>query len=183
MDKTTTVYPVILTKEQITMLKQLVTPSLEYDDDGDLNIWAEDENAMNACQIYRQCELAEANELQFAWLSVYTVRRAWGGPEEGGWGYDHWNLRSTAAYDCVNDLVHDYNEQVYKLADKVDMPLDEAIDHLITLEWADEQRHKIDSSLSYMKCVRFKKDSRFSLYLVIEVTPGAESTIRRPIYR
>lgn len=183
MDKTTTVYPVILTKEQIEMLKKLVTPHLDYDDDGDMRVWDGDENAMNAGQIYRQCELAEANELQFAWLSVYEVHRAWGSPEEGGWGYDHWNLRWTTAYDSVDELVRNWNEQVHNLANDTGMPLEEAIDHLITLEWADEQRHKIDSPLSYMKCVRFKESRGFSLYLVIEVTPGAESTIRRPIYR
>jgi hypothetical protein len=25
-----------------------------------------------------------------AWLSLYDVERCYGGPEEGGWWYDHW---------------------------------------------------------------------------------------------
>lgn len=50
-----------------------------------MNLWVEDEGAMNAAQIYRQAEIANKVELQLAWLSVYDVYRAHGGDEEGGW--------------------------------------------------------------------------------------------------
>lgn len=99
MEKKTTVHPIILTLEQLELVRQLVKPSIEYDDDGDMNIWAEDENAMNAAQIYRQTEIANKIELQLAWLTVYNVHRAHGGEEEGGWGYDHWDMRETKAWD------------------------------------------------------------------------------------
>lgn len=183
MEKKTTIHPIFLTLEQLELVRQLVKPSIEYDDNGDMNIWAKDENAMNAAQIYRQCELAEANELQFAWLSVYEAHRAWGGPEEGGWGYDHWYLRWTAAYDSVEELVRNWNEQVYNLANDTGMPLDVAIDHLITSKWVSEQQCKSDTSLSYMKMVRFREDAYNPVYLVIEATPGAEATLYKPVWR
>ena len=72
MEKKTTVHPIFLTLEQLELVRQLVKPSIEYDDDGDMNIWAEDENAMNAAQIYRQTEIANKIELQLAWLTVYV---------------------------------------------------------------------------------------------------------------
>ena len=183
MEKKTTVHPIILTAEQLEMLKQLVKPSIEYDDDGDINIWAEDENAMNAAQIYRQCELADANELQFVWCSIYDVHRAHGGPEEGGWGYDHWNLRWTTAIDCVDELVKRFNKLVVEFAAEIGMPFDEAVKLYITEKWVDEVQHSVDTSLTYLKGARFREDAYNSVYLVIEVTPGAESTIHKPIWR
>lgn len=183
MEKKTTVHPVILTAEQLEMLKQLVKPSIEYNDDGDMDIWAEDENAMNAAQIFRQCELAEANELQFVWLSIYDVHRAYGGDEEGGWGYDHWNLRCTTAIDCIEELVEQFNKRVVEFAEEVGMSLEEAHKLYITEKWVEEVQHSVDTSLTYLKMQRFKEDTYNSIYLVIEVTPGAESTIHKPIWR
>lgn len=182
MEKKTTVHPVILTTEQLEMLKQLVKPSIEYNDDGDINIWAEDENAMNAGQIYRQCEFASKNALQFVWLSIYDVFRAHGGPEEGGWGYDHWSLRWTTAIDSVDELVKQFNKLVVEFAAGIGMPLDEAVKLYITEEWVEELQHSIDTSFTYLKMQRFKTDAYNSTYLVIEVTPGAETTLHKPVW-
>ena len=183
MEKKTTIHPIFLTLEQLELVRQLVKPSIEYDDDGDMNIWAEDENAMNAAQIYRQVEIANKVDLQVAWLSVYDVHRAHGGEEEGGWGYDHWTLRVTEAHDSVEELVRNFNEQVCNLAYEVDMDQDIAAHMFITYEEIDSLRHNIDTPFTYLKGVRFREDAYHSVYLVIEVTPGAEATLHRPIWR
>lgn len=38
MEKKTTIHPIFLTLEQLELVRQLVKPSIEYDDDGDMNI-------------------------------------------------------------------------------------------------------------------------------------------------
>lgn len=183
MEKKTTVHPVFLTLEQLELVRQLVKPSIEYDDDGDMNIWAEDENAMNAAQIYRQTEIANKIELQLAWLTVYEVHREHGGEEEGGWGYNHWYMRETEPFDNIEDLVHAFNKKVGELAEEVCMPLEEALDRLLTDEEMDKLRHNIDTSFTYLKMERFRDDAYSSVYLVIEVTPGSETTLHKPIWR
>lgn len=183
MEKKTTIHPIFLTLEQLELVRQLVKPSIEYDDDGDMNIWAEDENAMNAAQIYRQTEIANKIELQLAWLTVYEVHREHGGEEEGGWGYDHWYMRETEPFDNIEGLVHSFNEKVQELAEEVCMPLEEALDRLLTDEELDKLRHNIDTPFTYLKKVRFRDDAYSSLYLVIEVTPGSEATLYKPIWR
>ena len=183
MEKKTTVHPVFLTLEQLELVRQLVKPSIEYDDDGDMNIWAEDDNAMNAAQIYRQTEIANKIELQLAWLTVYEVHRAHGGEEEGGWGYDHWDMRETESYDTIEDLVRAFNEKAHELAEEVGIPLEKAIDKPLTNEELDKLRHNIDTSFTYLKEVRFREDAYYSVYLVIEVTPGSEATLYKPIWR
>ena len=183
MEKKTTVHPIFLTLEQLELVRQLVKPSLEYDDDGELNIWAEDEKPMNAAQIYRQTEIANKIGLQLAWLTVYDVHRAHGGPEEGGWGYDHWYMRETEPFDNIEGLVRAFNEKVQELAEEVCMPLEEALDKLLTTEEMNKLRHNIDTSFTYLKMERFKDDAYSSVYLVIEVTPGAEATLYKPVWR
>lgn len=183
MEKKTTVHPIFLTLEQLELVRQLVKPSIEYDDDGDMNIWAEDENAMNAAQIYRQTEIANKIGLQLAWLTVYDVHRAHGGEEEGGWGYDHWDMRETEPFDNIEGLVRSFNEKAHELAEEVCMPLEKAIDKLLTIEEIDELRHNIDTPFTYLKMVRFREDAYYSAYLVIEVTPGSEATLYKPIWR
>ena len=183
MEKKTTVHPVFLTLEQLELVRQLVKPSIEYDDDGDMNIWAEDDNAMNAAQIYRQTEIANKIELQLAWLTVYEVHRAHGGEEEGGWGYDHWDMRETESFDTIEDLVRAFNEKAHELAEEVGIPLEKAIDKPLTNEELDKLRHNIDTSFTYLKEVRFREDAYYSVYLVIEVTPGSEATLYKPIWR
>lgn len=183
MEKKTTVHPVFLTLEQLELIQQLVKPSIEYDDDGDMNIWAEEENAMNAAQIYRQVEIANKVELQLAWLTTYYVHREHGGEEEGGWGYDHWDVRETVPFDNVEGLVRSFNERVISLANEVCMAPYDAVDHLLTIEELDKLRHNIDTPFTYLKMVRFREDAYNSLYLVIEVTPGAEATLYKPIWR
>lgn len=183
MEKKTTVHPIFLTLEQLELVRQLVKPSIEYDDDGDMNIWAEDENAMNAAQIYRQTEIANKIELQLAWLTVYEVHREHGGEEEGGWGYDHWYMRETEPFDNIEGLVRSFNEKAHELAEEVCMPSEEIIDKLLTNEELDKLRHNIDTSFTYLKMVRFREDAYSSLYLVIEVTPGSEATLYKPIWR
>lgn len=183
MEKKTTVHPIILTLEQLELVRQLVKPSIEYDDDGDMNIWAEDENAMNAAQIYRQTEIANKIGLQLAWLTVYDVHRAHGGEEEGGWGYDHWDMRETEPFDNIEGLVRSFNEKAHELAEEVCIPLEKAIDKPLTYEEIDELRHNIDTPFTYLKGVRFREDAYSSVYLVIEVTPGAEATLYKPVWR
>ena len=183
MEKKTTVHPIFLTLEQLELVRQLIKPSIEYDDDGDMNIWAEDENAMNAAQIYRQTEIANKIELQLAWLTVYEVHRAHGGEEEGGWGYDHWDMRETESFDTIEDLVRAFNEKAHELAEEVGIPLEKAIDKPLTNEELDKLRHNIDTSFTYLKEVRFREDAYYSVYLVIEVTPGSEATLHKPIWR
>ena len=183
MEKKTTIHPIFLTLEQLELVRQLVSPSIEYDDDGDMNIWAEDENAMNAAQIYRQTEIANKIGLQLAWLTVYDVHRAHGGEEEGGWGYDHWDMRETEPFDNIEGLVRSFNEKAHELAEEVCMPLEKAIDKPLTIEEIDELRHNIDTPFTYLKMVRFREDAYYSAYLVIEVTPGSEATLHKPIWR
>lgn len=182
MEKKTTVHPIFLTLEQLELVRQLVKPSIEYDDDGDMDIWAEDENAMNAAQIYRQTEIANKIGLQLAWLTVYDVHRAHGGPEEGGWGYDHWDMRKTESFDNIEGLVRAFNEKAHELAEEVCIPLEKAIDKPLTVEEIDELRHNIDTSFTHLKEVRFREDAYYSVYLVIEVTPGSEATLYKPIW-
>ena len=182
MEKKTTIHPIFLTLEQLELVRQLVKPSIEYDDDGDMNIWAEDENAMNAAQIYRQTEIANKIELQLAWLTVYEVHREHGGEEEGGWGYDHWTLRVTEAHDSIEELVRNFNEQVCNLAYEVDMEPDVAARKFISQGWLNDARYNIETSLTYIKMERFREDAYHSVYLVIEVTPGAEATLHKPIW-
>ena len=183
MEKKTTIHPIFLTLEQLELVRQLVKPSIEYDDDGDMNIWAEDENAMNAAQIYRQTEIANKIELQLAWLTVYEVHREHGGEEEGGWGYDHWYMRETEPFDNIEGLVRSFNEKAHELAEEVCIPLEAAIDRPLTYEEIDSLRHNIDTSFTYLKMARFREDVYSSLYLVIEVTPGSEATLYKPIWR
>ena len=183
MEKKTTVHPIFLTLEQLELVRQLVKPSIEYDDDGDMNIWAEEENAMNAAQIYRQTEIANKIELQLAWLTVYEVHRAHGGEEEGGWGYDHWDMRETVPFDNIEGLVRSFNEKAHELAEEVCIPLEKAIDKPLTVEEMDKLRYNIDTLFTYLKEVRFREDAYYSVYLVIEVTPGSEATLHKPIWR
>lgn len=183
MEKKTTVHPIFLTLEQLELVRQLVKPSIEYDDDGDMNIWAEDENAMNAAQIYRQTEIANKIELQLAWLTVYEVHREHGGEEEGGWSYNHWYMRETEPFDNIEDLVRAFNEKAHELAEELGIPLEKTIDKPLTNEELDKLRHNIDTSFTYLKMERFREDAYYSVYLVIEVTPGSEATLYKPIWR
>lgn len=182
MEKKTTVHPIFLTLEQLELVRQLVKPSIEYDDDGDMNIWAEDENAMNAAQIYRQTEIANKIELQLAWLTVYDVHREHGGEEEGGWGYDHWDMCETEPFDNIDGLVRSFNEKARELAEEVCLPLEKVIDKPLTYEEIDSLRHNIDTPFTYLKGVRFREDAYSSVFLVIEVTPGAEATLYKPVW-
>ena len=181
-EKKTTVHPIFLTVEQLELVKQLVKPSIEYDEEGEMDIWAEDDNAMNAAQIYRQVEIANKVELQVAWLSVYDVHRAYGGEEEGGWGYDHWTLRVTEVHDSIEELVRNFNEQVCNLAYEVDMDQDIAAHKFISYGCLDSVQHNVETPFTHIKMECFREDTYHSVYLVIEVTPGAEATLHKPIW-
>ena len=63
------------------------------------------------------------------------------------------------------------------------MPLEEAIDKLLTIEELDKLRHNIGTSFTYLKMERFRDDAYSSVYLVIEVTPGSEATLYKPVWR
>lgn len=178
----TTVYPVTLTKEQLELIKNLVADDVNFCDDGSVDIWNEDAKVMNAGQIFKQCEIAEHVGVQVAWLSVYEMQRAYGGPEEGGWYYTDKQLCSTRAYDSVGALVRAYNSNADSLAEQVGLSREEALAEHITEEWLADTIHRIDSPFTYVKYACFKENRDRSFYLVIEVTPGADVTYVKPIY-
>lgn len=70
-----------------------------------------------------------------------------------------------------------------ELAEEVCMPLEEVTNKLLTDEALDKLRHNIDTSFTYLKMERFKDDAYSSVYLVIEVTPGSEATLHKPMWR
>lgn len=53
------------------------------------------------------------------WVTVYEVTREYGGPEEGGWYYDHW--RAIEEYRCTEEkIARTYEEMKEKYEDEPD---------------------------------------------------------------
>ena len=182
MEKKTTIHPVFLTTDQLEMLKKLVLPNVARNEVGELDLWPEDTDEMNASQIYRQCELAEHNGLSLAWVSVYDVTREYGGPEEGGWGYDHWSLRSTKPANSAEDITQLFNKTVYEVAAESGQLNHSTPRRLLTTHWVASALQNPETALSYVRLERFSRDSYTSIYVVIEITPGSEATLYKPMW-
>lgn len=52
---------------------------------------------------------------KYVWVNVYTVRRLYGGPEEGGWYYDHYTcvyskrVKKRFASQCKDNLIKEHS--------------------------------------------------------------------------
>lgn len=119
----------------------------------------------------------EAEKAGHVYVSLYRVDRCYGGPEEGGWWYNHYSLES---YQFCNS-----RQQAEKIKEKIEEKVkelnsQEIKDHgeqcLRELEYCES--HGIDDSNSVFGEVNGPTE----YYVVIEENLGGQNTTEIPHY-
>lgn len=181
-------YNITLTEVQVAMLRRLLSPSVEPDDEGG---YTGDDDAIG---IIRQLDISECVCETGLWLSRYTVEQCYGGPEEGGWWYDWWELDWSECL-TLEDLVTQWNELVQSLNDEA-MPgheLPSVSELLLTTEQITqraEELHDTDEHGELIPNIQeyalFELTVRLDRYteavVCIELSRGSHVSINRPHY-
>lgn len=188
-----------LTDDQLALVKSLLEPSVTRDDEtGELS-YDPDETDPNAAVIMNQIDRLPAINLQrnrpCMFLSLYEVRRCYGGPEEGGWYYDFveclWSELLT-----IPDMVTQWNEFVNYCAEEYGQVQTHDETTMLTEErlqtWLNDRlthtlddHDRLDPRVWYrpLKELHFTDDPRCAEgILAIEGIPGILADINRPRY-
>lgn len=179
---------ITLTKAQVSLLRELLSPSVELDDEGG---YTGDEDALG---IIRQLDISEHIGETTLWLSRYTVEQCYGGPEEGGWWYDWWDLDWSECL-TLEDLVIQWNELVCSLSDEA-MPgreLPDVNELLLTTEQITRRAEELRNTDEHGEFIpNLQEYTLFELpvcldryttaVLVIELCRGSRVSINRPHY-
>ena len=94
------VFQVPMTYDQLCLISRLLLP-LTSDD-----YQCEDCPTSMFDYIHSAIRQVSHDHLSQAFISIYEVDRCYGGPEEGGWWYDHWTHLGSDSYDTQEALAH-----------------------------------------------------------------------------
>lgn len=160
-----------LTHEQEEALNLLLADKVEYQEDGEIK---PDLYGDILLQILRNRELKLPN----VWVSVYRVINAYGGPEEGGWTYDHYELLSSTGHCSPYEASSNFNNEVSALWEHIGTELGQTSGLYITPEGVNQYYEgKVTAPHAYIQ------EGKSCTYLVtLELQRGAQRTWRKPIY-
>lgn len=168
------IYPT-LTKEQVEYLKRKIADDVGYYEDGEIR-----EGANEASAIYQQLLTLEAVECRNLWVTLYSIETAYGGPEEGGWTYDNYQVVDSFGVSNSKSAIKAWSTFAIEVLGRVDFheqrwelwPKDEELNECFTKEdcqvWPHRYIQPICSNMKYLLC--------------IEPIRGYQTTWRRPIY-
>lgn len=181
-------YNITLTEAQVALLRKLLSPSVEPDGEGG---YEGDEDAIG---IVRQLDISERICQTGLWLSRYTVEQCYGGPEEGGWWYDWWDLDWSECL-TLEDLVTQWNELVCSLYDEATpgceppsvtslmLTTEQITRRAEELHDTDEHGELIPNIQEYTLFeLSVKLDRYTQAVIAIELCRGSKVSIERPHY-
>lgn len=167
-----------LSEEQAKALSLLLKDKVELLEDGDIP-------STPLGLIAIQLERGKAIELQNIWVSLYHIQRCYGGPEEGGWYYDHYELISARAFSNPETAAYSYCDSLRTIFEETN-PRENT--PLLTEEAVKDLRIKPDEVEQMMLGRRDYVEAPFNgpggdtYLLCLEPTRGEQATWRKPIY-
>lgn len=181
-------HQISITEAQAKLLKELLAPSLEYTEDGELD------TSINplAANIAKQLEIQDHVGYPNLWFTLYSAEQVYGGPEEGGWYYTHVTPLWSMSTSDPSELSGWWNEQINDLADAAysknvkEEWLQSTISESFVIELAnnthnDSQQSGVCSPVLHM-CSLFTDTAGLQYWLVIESVRGSQTTTRRATY-
>lgn len=170
---------IYLSETDIDLLKTLLQPGAEFDDDG----YPENDPAI----LYQKLSDQRRSNPSALWVSVYEETQQYGGPEEGGWWYTHSELTDGQGFTNPEKLVEYYNQAYQQLCDEYHClyPLADTDQYALTLDYLERcvaAAYESDYDCDPMCTARFRVDRGETLVLCIEVQLGSQQTVGRPVY-
>lgn len=191
LNRVAEVYQVPMTYDQICLVSRLLLPltSDSYQcDDCASTMFDYIHEAL------RQVTFLHTNQ---AFVSIYQVDNCYGGPEEGGWWYDHWTHMGSSSYDTVEELKQNIEtlRETFPIFGRA-LTTDEVVDAYVRfltgedsycLDRHDPQasgyHHDWFSRAAETKCYALDNNQYDDqMYLVFEWAPGMLSTTSKPHY-
>lgn len=185
------VFQVPMTYDQLCLISRLLLP-LTSD-----NYQCEDcPSTMFDYLHHALCQVSYEHTSQ-AFVSIYQVDRCYGGPEEGGWWYDHWMHMGSDSFDTVEGLRQhiDSLREFFPVFGNA-MTTEEVLDAYAKFVSGEDSycRDRRDPQVSgyhhewfsrAAETREFKLDlNKYDecMYLVFEWAPGMAATVHRPHY-
>jgi hypothetical protein len=110
-------------------------------------------------------------------VTLYRVAQVYGGPEEGGWWYDHWFPIKTAEYHerkYAQRVAHEINKRAQAATTEAKKEHDEEMRR--SCDWCEERGIEPEDHPAG------EPDGPDRYVVVIEETPGSRTTRERPRY-
>jgi len=167
---------IYLSETDLNLLKTLLRPGADFDDDG----YPENDQAI----LYQKLVDQQRIDPSALWVSVYEEMQQYGGPEEGGWWYTHYELSNGRGFTDTEKLLDYYNAAYQELSDDYDcvLPLVKGAISLMDLEASVAAAQQSDYDCDPMCTTRFNVDKGVKLMLCIEVQLGSQATVGRPCF-
>lgn len=166
---------IYLSEEQIDLLKTLLQPGADMDDDG----YPENDQAV----LYVKLSDQRRSRQGALWVSLYEETQQYGGPEEGDWWYTHHELLDGQGFTELDKLLKYYNELYAAMRSEYHCMY--GLENTLTLEDLERSvaaAQQGDYDCDPMCVTRFKVQRHEELTLCIEVQLGSQQTHGRPYY-
>lgn len=160
---------VTLTREQAEELKTLFGPQVEFDEEGEID---KDFNLQS--EVYSQLLPQLDTAKPCIWVNLYRVTTQYGGPEEGGWTYEHYDLVSASAGSSTVDIQRLWDNNLDDLLEDGERKEGLKIDQL---------RVQYAMSGQTYATLMFQDDTYGEhYYMCLSTTRAGEQTYRKPHY-
>ena len=164
-----------LTEKEIDLLKTLVLPGTDFDDDGSIKSDCTDE-AHVASTLYEKLRKQRRGDTGAVWVTTYELGDMYGGPEEGGWWYTHYTLLSSRGFTNIESALEDYNSTCKELASDAGQMFEEETITSITPKVTNS-----DNAGYHIASTRIR-DFDMTLVVMMETQLGSHATVDRPFY-
>lgn len=167
-----------LTEKEIDLLKTLVLPGTDFDDDGSIKSDCTDE-AHVASTLYEKLRKQRRGDAGALWVSIYERGDMYGGPEEGGWWYSHYTLVNSRGFTDAESTVAEFNKMC------ADFAGDDATLHPLTVTALTPKLARSDDAGYLVTAQSFNAGTTAdgqTIIVMIETQLGSQMTVDRPFY-
>jgi hypothetical protein len=166
---------IYLGETDIELLKTLLRPGADFADDG----CPENDQAI----LYQKLSDQLRVDPSALWVSLYEETQQYGGPEEGGWWYTHYELSNGRGFTDTEKLLDYYNDALVDLMDVYTYdPVTICLLTTPALASSVAAAQQSDYDCDPMHTTRFTVDRGVKLMLCIEVQLGSQATVGRPCF-
>lgn len=168
-----------LSEKEMDLLKTLLGPGTDFDDDGYPNDKASEETQM-LTRLYSRLVKQRRGDASAIWVSTYSIQNMYGGPEEGGWWYDHHSLATSKGFTEAEEAIDCYNQTIRDIMKAYDLTEHSIAAADLTLLKTRIESMEDGNLVVIQDCLQ--TDKYEWLEVVIELQLGCMQTTERPIY-